>query len=93
MNLYTFIMNYEDGIYISQVNSVDETQAIQVWLKDLDIKSINGFTEKIRLKLIKEGLGNENPVIVDGCKNVWCICLKIKPKTELAIIHIIQSKE
>lgn len=89
--LYSFIMGYDEGFYISQVYATTEHEAMRVWLNTLDIKPIENFTEKDRKRLILEDFIDEDPVLISGCENIWCITLKIRKNKMLAIINIVKT--
>ena len=46
------------------------------------------INQKDKSNLI-EKLQEENPVLLDGLTNVWCISVDIKENSELATINII----
>jgi hypothetical protein len=76
MNLYTFIMDYLGGTYISQVKANNERAAMRKWLYNLDVSGIKGFGEKNKERLINEDFYDENPVLILGCVNTWCFNLR-----------------
>ena len=92
MELYTFIMEYLGGTYISQVKAKDEFNAMQIWLKALKVKEIKGFTKYQYQKLLKEDFEDEKPILIEGCKNVWCFGLRISNKENTALINFIKTK-
>ncbi len=90
MKLYTFLMQYGGGTYIEQVHASDETNAMRIWLKQLNVGTIKGFTEKNREKLIKNDFVDEEPVLIEGCLNIWCFGIRIKK--ELALVNFVQTE-
>lgn len=87
-SLYTFIMNFKGGTYISQVKGDDEKEACQVWAISLNIDDIEGFDVNTRLLIFKE-LENEEATQITGTKNVWIIGLDLSGN--FAIVHIIKT--
>lgn len=90
MELYTFIMEYAGGTYISQVRSNDRLGAMRKWVEELDVKSIKWFSEKRKRKLIDDDFKDEVPVLLQECTNVWCFCLRLQKG--IALINIIETK-
>jgi hypothetical protein len=71
MELFTFIMGYLGGTYISQVEARDKEQARDIWIRNLEIKEIESFTIKDKEDIIKENFSGEDIVLIKGMKNVW----------------------
>jgi hypothetical protein len=72
MKLYTFVMEYRGGTYVSQIYAEDRVKAKDEWISHLDYKQIRWLGLKSKTKLESE-IKNENPVALDGLKNVWCL--------------------
>ncbi|MEA9412263.1 hypothetical protein [Flavobacterium sp. PL02] len=92
-HLYSFIMEYDGGTYITQVYATNEHEAMRVWLNTLDVKPIDSFTEKDKKRLIMEDFVDENPILISGCKNIWNIGLRIRKNKMLAMINIVKTIE
>ena len=90
MFLYTFIMTYLEGIYISQVYAEGEIQAMRKWIRKLDVKSIEGFTEIDRQKIIADDFSDETPVLIKECSNVWCF--GVRTNKELTLINFVKTE-
>lgn len=43
--LYTFILDYLEGTYISQVQANSQIESMPIWLENLEIAEIPMFTE------------------------------------------------
>lgn len=73
MNSFTFIINYEQGTFISQIkNSISIEEATQKWFKKFVVDSNDiGIKEKV-IKKIEKRLLQDNPVLIQGMDNVWC---------------------
>jgi hypothetical protein len=91
--LYTIVMEYLGGNYSSQVKAKNEREAIRVWILQLDLEKIEGFSEKNRQKLIESDFEDHEPVPINGLKNIWCRSLRIKKKENLALVNIIKTVE
>ncbi|MEI6947043.1 hypothetical protein V9K67_07555 [Paraflavisolibacter sp. H34] len=65
-------MNYSGGVYISQVIASGERNAMRKWLMELETDSMEGFTKEDKQQLITDDFSDEDPVPIEGCKNVWC---------------------
>lgn len=85
--LFTFILDYKGGTYISQVFASFEG-AGRRWAEQLDISSIDSFDEKMRTGLI-DGISEETVTPITGADNVWCISLFIGD--DLGLVHIIKT--
>lgn len=89
MSLYTFIMDYNGGTYISQFeNSGSLSNACLGWAKKLKTSDILGFGEKSR-KILLEQLKNEEIIPISDLQNCWCLSSLIR--NNLALITIIET--
>jgi len=73
--LYTVLMEYRGGMYISQVDGNSVTSALQRWAAGLDPAPIQGLGQARKRELVNQidfdianGMG---PTPLDGLKNVW----------------------
>lgn len=89
MALYTFIMDYKGGTYISQIRSSFRNAPIK-WARNLDVSGVFGFGKNAKDVLI-EAMGLEEPVALDDVKNGWCVSALIRD--ELALIHFIETAD
>ena len=53
MSLYTFIMEYEGGTYLSQVRAESVEKARFQWIENLDVASIEHFEESDKSYLLE----------------------------------------
>lgn len=90
MELYTFILGFRGGTYISQVYGKEVDEAITLWAKELKIDEIKHFGFKSKEELII-GLGDEEPGLINDTINVWISCVPLKKG--FAIIHIIKTDD
>jgi hypothetical protein len=88
--LYTFILDYRGGTYISQVRAPSYKTAPRVWAEKLDLTAIanleKGFGDKIAASI-----SEEKPTPLDGVSKTWCLSLFYVK--ELALVHFIQTAE
>lgn len=61
-DLYTFIMEYAGGTYVSQIKAFNINEAQLLWLTNLDVENIDDFTEKN--KLLKSNEIDDEPVLL-----------------------------
>ena len=71
--LYTFVMDYKGGIYISQVREKSPRRVLRKWAEQLDISPIRGMGPKAKAQLITDlGLPDNPPTPITGVLNAWC---------------------
>ena len=74
--LYTVVMDYRSGTYISQVKARSVDTALRVWTEHLDISGVAGLGRRRKAELIgeikKQVSRREAPVPLDGVVNTWC---------------------
>lgn len=78
MALYTFIMEYLGGTYISQVEATDKEQARDIWIRELEIGQIEFFTIQDKNDIIKENFVDNEMTPINGMKNVWFFLVNTK---------------
>ena len=91
MCLYTFILDYNGGTYVSQIEGRSLKIVILKWVRQLDLDTIrvkNDNKECIETS-IKDNI--EEPVLLDGMRNVWCIALRLDRK--LAIVNMVKTNK
>ena len=71
MRLYTFILDFRGGTYISQFKGINVETAMLNWAYELDTKPIAHLRKK-HMKKIRKNLGEDILVEITGTKNVWC---------------------
>jgi hypothetical protein len=89
MPFYTFLLDFKDGTYISQVDANTEKEACQKWAENLDVSEIVGLGIKGKEILIIE-MENEEIVPIKNLKNVWCVSALIRGK--LALITFVKTE-
>ena len=90
MPLYTFIMEYAGGTYISQVKAPSPKSACVKWAQGLDVSQVSGFGGKSKELLIGH-MRDESPVSINGVVNTWCASALIRG--ELALINFVQTEK
>lgn len=80
LKLYTLIMEFHGGKYISQVYAKDELSAMREWASTLDVSEIQGMGEKMKSDLIKR-IQEEEPVKIRQRENVWSFLIHPLGKT------------
>jgi len=85
--LYTMILEYKGGTYISQARAESADVAVSKWanaISDHDLASW-GLT---RAEIIR--LANDNPIPLESCLNVWCAT--DSTKEGLMLVNIIATE-
>src|SRR5437868_12494088 len=90
MPLYTFIMEYAGGSYVSQIKASSPKSACVKWARALDVENIEGLGQSSRLELIKE-MVEEAPIPIQNTLGVWCITSLLRGK--LALITFVQTEK
>lgn len=84
MALFTFILDYSGGTYLSQVDSKNHVKAPGVWSNQLNANHLGKKAELFKNQLISL-VDSESPVAVEGLVNTWCLTFTLV--NELAIVH------
>ena len=90
MPLYTFVMEYAGGSYVSQVKALSPKTACVNWAKELDVGKVVGLGQGSKLALIKE-MKEGAPVSVQNTLGVWCATALVGGK--LALITFVQTEK
>jgi len=84
MSVYTFIMDYDGGTYVSQVRSSSPIGAARKWAQSFDTRGVEGIGEASKLQMVNElNSGFEEPVPLEGMLNTWCIHFVLRGKSAL----------
>jgi lambda repressor-like predicted transcriptional regulator len=70
MYLFSFIMTYRGGIYISQELAKDLESAKNKWVDNLIISEIKYFGTSMQKELKRE-IGEDESTLIRGMKNLW----------------------
>lgn len=90
MNLYTFVLEYEGGTYISQIEADSPNNGSKLWAENLDEREIYNFGSKSKEILLAQ-ISEETPVPIMNIENVWCVSYIIRGK--LALVNIVQTQK
>lgn len=69
-SLYSIIMYYQGGTYISQIKAKEIKKALILWINNLDISIIENFSNEDKKKLQNLAI-EEVPILIDGTENIW----------------------
>jgi len=86
--LYTFIMEFNGGTFISQVTAPDHTSAIESWATSLNPDEIKGFLASMKSEILRD-MCEESPTLLNGLTNVWCIFFITKLGS--CLIHYVET--
>ena len=86
--LFTVLMEYRGGTYISQVRARSANEAVRRWAAKLDPLPIAEFSERRKRELIRS-LDGDKPVPLDGLTNAWCTSALVGGSS--ALINIVAT--
>ena len=86
MALFTMLLEFKGGTYISQLRAPSARSAVKKWAAQ-QIKTGTIYTPAIRKKLAA-ALAAENLVRIDMIQSVWCATASVG---SLALINVIQT--
>ena len=79
-SLYTLVVEFRKGIYVSQVKSNSVLEALKTWTNELMPESIK-YLDASTVGFLKEELskkGHEKPTRINGMRNAWFAFLLTK---------------
>ena len=91
MPLYTFILEYRGGTYLSQVRAPNYKMAPRVWVEKLNLTGIAKPEKDLMDKLVASVNWDKQPTPIDGVAKTWC-CSLIYVK-QRSLVHFIQTAE
>jgi hypothetical protein len=89
MSLYTFIMEYAGGTYISQAKASSPKLACVKWAQSLDVSQMSGLGGKSKESLIEQ-MKDESPTPIDGVLNTWCASALIRG--DLVLVNFVLTE-
>lgn len=89
MFLYTIILDFLGGTYISQVRAESKTDAIVRWTHSLDDRIPE--VSLVNRNELADGLELEKLVPLNGLVNAWCMSALVNDG--LALLHIIKTDD
>lgn len=92
MTLFTIIVDYRGGTYLSQVVARSVAQALSRWADTLDATALGGLPAKSLPGFVHE-LKDEgrDAAPISGLVGVWCITLSVDDC--LALIHVVETRD
>lgn len=87
--LYTFVLDWNGGTFVSQCESSCVVDAIKIWSEKFPVESIGASVESGPNFLAS--LESERPIPVGGLTSVWCVSALIEDS--LALIHIVATHQ
>ena len=90
MPLYTFIMEYAGGSYVSQTKAASPKSACVKWAQQLNVSAVEGLGQRSKSELIKE-MREGTPTPIRNTLNTWCTTALIRGK--VAIITVIHTED
>ena len=87
-NLYTIFLEYKGGTYISQILDCSVEGALKQWADSINLETINSWGLS-RDEVVQ--LCEDNPVLLKGCMNVWCVTATAKKG--LMLVNIIMTSQ
>ena len=90
MNLYTYIFEFRNGTYITQVSAKTVQQSIPKWINSLksELQEIE-YLNAQSISEIEQKLAEEQPILLKGKQSVWCFSFTIKQG--LALVNIVET--
>jgi hypothetical protein len=86
-NLYSIILDFRGGTYISQVTSSTPAGAIKVWASQID--ELDARTWRLDVDRLKSLVLEDSLTAINGCKNIWCLSATLG--AHLVLINVIQT--
>lgn len=89
LTLYTFILDYAGGTYISQYRDQTANEAVRAWIAG-EVLVVPGFKEKHREK-IRGQFEDYGMVAIDTVVGVWLFDFTAKKNT--GWLHVVRTRE
>ncbi|MDQ4122758.1 MAG: hypothetical protein M3209_15075 [Acidobacteriota bacterium] len=90
MPLYTFIMEFAGGTYVSQVVAENPKTACLLWAMNLKAEEVHSFGEKSKIQLVEQMKATE-PTALQGIINTWYVSANLRRGN--AYINLVQTIE
>lgn len=89
--LFTIILDFRGGIYVSQVEASDEVDATRRWASVLtDEKKLGRSSPYLAKDVLRHLDYGSYPTPLDGLAGVWCVAASCGG--DLAIANIVRSR-
>ena len=90
MRLFTFVLDYRGGTYVSQATCRTIGEIVSVLDGAIDWKALpNDVSESAKQRFLEE-VAEIPPSPIDGLRNVWCISARLGKS--MAILHVVETK-
>jgi hypothetical protein len=89
MPMFTFIIEYDGGTYISQRAAATPRAALQRWLRSFDFSIIPRLDSQT-IQTLRKYLATETLTPVTSVQNVWCITCTTPRK--LFLVNLIKTR-
>jgi hypothetical protein len=79
-SLFTFVVEFRKGTYVSQVKSISVLGALRTWIEEIDPAAIKDLDSKT-LDLIREEMAkneHDKPTRITGMRSAWFTTLLTK---------------
>ena len=90
-SLYTFILDFEGGTYVSQVEAQHPKKATRLWATQLEIQHIPNFTQAMKENL-KRSVEHDDATPVEGVSNVWCLAI-LTSHDKPGLVNIVKTDD
>ncbi|MEO5859972.1 MAG: hypothetical protein ABIR33_13610 [Pyrinomonadaceae bacterium] len=87
MALYTVVLDFHGGTYISQIHASSEISALNIWKSDIRKNLLELSHEDV--ENLNLSLENEEVVPLSNVVNVWCSTATVNES--LALINIVKT--
>ena len=91
MGLFTFILDYCGGTYVSQAICRTPEDLVPALGNSINWNALANANSESEKRRFLEDLAEFPPSLIDGLKNVWCISARLGK--HMAIIHIVDTTE
>ncbi len=90
-SLFTFIIDYMGGTYVSQVNGNSPDDAMLRWVRTFDFQNVLKIHQDINNILRDIEDVEKTPLALNGMKNIWSFSLLLDD--ELALVNVVKTDE
>ncbi|WP_261841397.1 hypothetical protein [Aliamphritea ceti] len=91
MDLYTLILDFKGGTFISQCLSACKEDALYKGILNWDITGLEDVITDNSRNILLEDIENENSIPLKGMKNVWSCSVFVNE--ELMLINLVATKD
>ncbi|HLX86267.1 MAG TPA: hypothetical protein VKR59_20370 [Terriglobales bacterium] len=89
MPLFTVLLEFDGGTYVSQFRSASANNAVRKYAAEL-VGNRQLCTPRLR-KRLSSAIAEDKPVALSGIRGVWCCSASIGDK--LALMNIIETSD